>query len=180
MCIKINCEPHTMKYYPVITGFCCWQPGLLNLIRLCPLLLGKPWPWAQLGHRPALQVFYCGFPCWSKHSGMRGEGEARADKMLDDAGSAARGDQKAGRLMRKGLVIRGQSKRETKTILLSGATCPSCPTLLLRFSPSPSTTPAPSTSCRKKEKGTYSSNSENGVGWSSTFECLVTISISSQ
>ena len=45
MSTKINCKPHAKKYYPVITGFDCWQPRLLNLIIgwLCRLLPGKHW-----------------------------------------------------------------------------------------------------------------------------------------
>ena len=30
MSIKVNCKPYVKKYYPVITGFDCGQPGLLG------------------------------------------------------------------------------------------------------------------------------------------------------
>lgn len=46
MSVKINYKPHVKKYYPVITGFSCRQPRLLNLIR--------GWPcWLLLGMGPA-------------------------------------------------------------------------------------------------------------------------------
>ena len=88
MSIKVNCKPHVKKYYPVITGFDCGQPGLLAMLAAA----GQTLATVTAGRKDVDQIsmgIFTALSLWkqAEHVGVREKEEGmRTRWILEEAG----------------------------------------------------------------------------------------------